>query len=105
MQRFLRVALICIPAWLLQAAAPDAELLIEKGNQFRAKGLVAEAEKAYRSAIAEATSPPDPPALGKAFNNLAALLYERGRNAEALPSLPASAFTGREGIRERRATL
>ena len=47
--------------------------------------MAAEAEEAYRSAIAVPTTAPDPQSLAKALNNLGALLYEQGRNAEVLP--------------------
>src|SRR4051794_26143023 len=86
MLRYLLTTLICISAWVsLGAESMQADRYIEQANQFRAKGMAAEAEQAYRRAVAEARSSNDLLSLAKALNNMGALLYERSRNAEALP--------------------
>jgi Tfp pilus assembly protein PilF len=66
------------------AAAPEIENQLVKANQLRLQGSLAESEIQYREAIAKAERVGvDDELLGKAMNNLGALLYEEAKFKES----------------------
>jgi tetratricopeptide (TPR) repeat protein len=65
-----------------------AEVHLALGSAYYHQGLVAEAEEAYRSAVAE------DPALGPAHNNLAAICMQTGRLDEARREIEAAEKAG-----------